>query len=169
MPRRSTSTRRSFRPRPPPTGAFAPIPSAAGKAKSYDAWRKQFAMLVLPRGVSLQLFRRAPSHQDEQAGRVGMRFPRRGCSRRRGSGGTRRSTKLRQPRHAGKFATLQERLRRAQAGGRALAREGRARRNGTPRCRSARRCSARSSAARRPWPRHGRPRDHRRPRAAAAQ
>src|SRR4029453_11309453 len=54
--------------REPAQGAgFAPIPSSASKAKSFDAWKKQFAD-SLYRGRSLQLFKSASLKQTSKPG-----------------------------------------------------------------------------------------------------
>jgi hypothetical protein len=91
--------------------AFAPLPSAAGKAKSYDTWKKQFAD-SLYRGRSLQLFKSASLKQTSKPGESERDFRVRlqQAARERLDA---EKEKLRQ-RYAPKFVTLQERLRRAQ-------------------------------------------------------
>jgi hypothetical protein len=91
--------------------AFAPIPSSAGKAKSYDTWKKQFAD-SLYRGRSLQLFKSASLKQTSKPGESERDFRVRlqQAARERLDA---EKDKLRQ-RYAPKFVTLQERLRRAQ-------------------------------------------------------
>ena len=91
--------------------AFAPLPSAAGKAKSYDTWKKQFAD-SLYRGRSLQLFKSASLKQTSKPGESERDFRVRlqHAARERLDA---EKEKLRQ-RYAPKFVTLQERLRRAQ-------------------------------------------------------
>jgi hypothetical protein len=91
--------------------AFAPVPPSAGKTKSYDTWRKQFAD-SLYRGRSLQLFKSASLKQTSKPGESERDFRVRlqQVARERRDAEV---DKLRQ-RYAPKLATLQERLRRAQ-------------------------------------------------------
>jgi hypothetical protein len=91
--------------------AFAPVPSSAGKAKSFDTWKKQFAD-SLYRGRSLQLFKSSSLKQTSKPGESERDFRVRlqQAARERLDA---EKEKLRQ-RYAPKFVTLQERLRRAQ-------------------------------------------------------
>jgi hypothetical protein len=98
--------------REPVEGAtFGPIPSSAGKAKSYDTWKKQFAD-SLYRGRSLRLFKSASLKQTSKPGESERDFRVRlqQASRERLDA---EKEKLRQ-RYAPKFVTLQERFRRAE-------------------------------------------------------
>ncbi|MEA2736539.1 MAG: hypothetical protein QOE14_2990 [Humisphaera sp.] len=98
--------------REPAEGAgFAPIPSSAGKSKSYDAWKKQFAD-SLYRGRSLQLFRSASLKQTSKPGESERDFRVRLQQAARERLDVEKE-KLRQ-RYSAKFTSLQERLRRAQ-------------------------------------------------------
>jgi hypothetical protein len=102
----------------PQAGAgFAPLPSAASKAKNYDAWKKQFAD-SLYRGRSVELFRCAELKISSNPGESERDFR---VRLQQASRENRDAAKeeLRQ-RFAPKLATLQERRRRAEQ---AVARE----------------------------------------------
>jgi hypothetical protein len=95
-----------------PTGTheYAPLPSAAAKAKNYEAWKKSFAD-VLFRGQRLELFkcpsRKVVSKPGESERDFRIRLGQSGREDR-----DRAIEKLKQ-KYAPKFATLQERRRRA--------------------------------------------------------
>jgi hypothetical protein len=91
--------------------AFAPVPSAASKAKNYDAWRKKLAD-ALYRGRSLQLFKSTSLKQTSKPGESERDFRVRLQQAAREKLDAEKE-KLR-ARYTPKLATLQERLRRAQ-------------------------------------------------------
>jgi hypothetical protein len=96
----------------PKAGAgFAPLPSAASKARNYDAWKKQFAD-SLYRGRSVELFRCAELKISSNPGESERDFRVRLAQASRESRDAVKE-ELRQ-RYAPKLATLQERRRRAE-------------------------------------------------------
>jgi hypothetical protein len=92
--------------------AYDPLPSAASKAKSYDAWKKSFGTWVYG-SKKLELWRSADpplvSQPDETEGQFRVRLQQAARESRDEA-----VERLRQQ-YAPKIATLQERLRRAQA------------------------------------------------------
>jgi hypothetical protein len=96
---------------PAASASFASLPAAAGKAKSFDAWKKQFAD-SLYRGRSLQLFRSPSLKQTSKPGESERDFR----VRLQQAARERRDAEVEKlrPKYASKLATLQERLRRAQ-------------------------------------------------------
>ncbi len=95
-----------------PGAAYDPLPSAASKAKSYDAWKKSFATWVHG-SKKLELLRSADpplvSQPGETEGQFRVRLQQAARESRDAA-----VDRLRQQ-YAPKIATLQERLRRAQA------------------------------------------------------
>jgi hypothetical protein len=96
---------------PQANGTFATLPSAAGKAKSYDPWKKSFVDALL-RGRQLQLFRCADLKETSQPGESERDFRVRLQQASREQRDTVKE-KLRQQ-FAPKLAVLQERRRRAE-------------------------------------------------------
>jgi hypothetical protein len=97
--------------RTPSDGArFLPVPSSAGKAKSYDGWKKEFGGW-LHRTQKLELFKSAASNELSRAGEsegdFRLRLQQAGRERR-----DRQIESLRR-KYAPKVAALQERVRRA--------------------------------------------------------
>jgi hypothetical protein len=93
------------------TPAFAPLPAAAGKAKSYDAWKKQLAD-ALYRGRSLELLRSPSLKQTSRPGESERDFR----VRLQQASRERRDEELEKlrARYGPKMVTLNDRLRRAQ-------------------------------------------------------
>jgi hypothetical protein len=96
---------------PQPGAAFAPLPSAASKAKNYEAWKKQFAE-SLYRGRSVDLFRCGELKLSSNPGEGERDFRVRLQQAARESRDAAKE-ELRQ-RYAPKLAALQERRRRAE-------------------------------------------------------
>jgi hypothetical protein len=96
---------------PQPGAAFAPLPSAASKAKNYEAWKKQFAE-SLYRGRSVDLFRCGELKLSSNPGESERDFRVRLQQAARESRDAAKE-ELRQ-RYAPKLAALQERRRRAE-------------------------------------------------------
>jgi hypothetical protein len=96
---------------PQPGAAFAPLPSAASKAKNYEAWKKQFAE-SLYRGRTVDLFRCGELKLSSNPGESERDFRVRLQQAARESRDAAKE-ELRQ-RYAPKLAALQERRRRAE-------------------------------------------------------